>query len=134
MGLSWWLPRPRPPPQSSLHTWHVKLREVPELGAAPFPQPCIDVTLLRVSWFLLRAKVSSVTSPLSGPSLPDKFHLSTSLPFRTCGQGPLVLLSQSEGCPGSGGSASAWPLAFSVASAEGLVERGLSVSFLPRYL
>lgn len=47
---------------------------------------------------------------------------------------PLVLLSQIEGCPDSGDPASAWLLAFAVALAKGLVEWGLSGSFVPHYL
>ena len=51
------------------------------------------------------------------------------LPSRVCG--PPVLFSHREGCPGSGNSISAQPLAFSLtlALAESLVERGLSGSF-----
>lgn len=37
-----------------------------------FPFLCRDVTVLRVSWFLLRAEGSNVTS---ADSLPAKFHL-----------------------------------------------------------
>ena len=54
------------------------------------------------------------------------------LPSRICG--PPVPFSHSEGCPGSGDSTSAWPLAFSLTWAESLVERGLSGSFIPHYL
>lgn len=60
---------------SSVFTAHLA-REA-ELGLRTWEQPhfpflCSDVTLLRVSWFLLRAEGSNVTS---ADSLPAKFHL-----------------------------------------------------------